>query len=258
MKKAVLAIAIGAFVAAPGLADLGDVTKISLQTTTWTYYSGTGGGEFHAQVIGLPISDVGPINTTWEAFCLERNESVGTGTNNYYAVVNTAAVRGGGNASGTISGGNPIFGDPQGQPSPNEGDPLDPKTAYLYNQFANGTLSSYDFAGPTAARKADAAALQNVIWKIEEEITGSLTGQALAWYDEAVEATTLGQDQRITWRGLGDVRVLNLYTGYNASTDTVSGPAQDQLVNVKAPVPGAVLLGFLGLSAAGLKLRRYA
>jgi hypothetical protein len=34
------------------------------------------------------------------------------------------------------------------------------------------------------------------------------------------------------------------------------GTAPDTFVH--APLPGAVLLGFMGLSAAGLKLRRYA
>jgi hypothetical protein len=248
MKKVLFTIALCALVAAPALADLGDVTKISLQTTTWTYYGGTGGGEFHATVIGLPLADVGPINSTWETFCLEENETVGSGTHNYFGVVNTAAVKGGDNPSmGSVAGGNPIYGDPLGQQS--VGDPLDARTAYLFTKFSQGTLLNYDFAGPTAARKADAAALQDAIWKIEQEITKTLTGQALAWYNEATTAVASG-----AWQGIGDVRVLNLYTGYTANT--VSGAAQDVLVMV--PVPAAVLLGFLGLGAAGIKLRRFA
>jgi hypothetical protein len=36
------------------------------------------------------------------------------------------------------------------------------------------------------------------------------------------------------------------------------GPSADYVNDGKVPVPGAVLLGFLGLGAAGLKLRRFA
>ncbi len=254
MKRGLFIFVLCVFAAAPALADLGDVTRISLQTTTWTFYGETGGGEFHATVIGLPLDDVGPVGLTWETFCMERSEHVGGGTNNYYGVLNTAAVQGG--SGGGVLGENPIYGDPDGQPSPNTGDPLDPMTAYLYAQFATGVLSNYDFGGTVVEHKADAAALQNVFWKIEEEITSALTGQALAWYNEAVEATTLGADDKITWDGIGNVRLLNLYTGYDANLNKVSGKAQDMLVMVNAPIPGAVLLGLLGLGAAGARLRR--
>jgi hypothetical protein len=249
MKKLIFITVVCAFVSAPVFADLGDVTRISLQTTTWPYYGNTGGGEFHAQVIALPIASV---PSKWETFCMEEFETVGSGTNNYYGVLNTSAVLGSNTSTGSIVGGNPIFGDPLGQNNiggVGYGDPLDPKTAYLYTKFATGTLLNYNYGGTTAERKADAAALQSAIWYIEQEFNTIAAGQATTWYNEAVGAVASG-----AWSGIGNVRVLNLYTGYNSLSNTVSGSAQDILVMV--PVPATVLLGLLGLGLGGWKLRK--
>ena len=49
---------------------------------------------------------------------------------------------------------------------------------------------------------------------------------------------------------IGDIRVMNLWTNENHT-----GDAQDLLVRV--PVPGAILLGILGLGVAGVKLRKF-
>jgi len=131
---------------------------------------------------------------------------------------------------------------------PDVGDDLDPKTAYLYHQFAKGVLSNYTYA-PNTGRATSAGQLQLALWAIEGEYgnPGTLTGQALTWYNEALEATTLGNDNAITWAGIGDVRVLQGYVGNDFR--------QDQLYVV--PLPAAVLLGMLGLAAAGLKLRKF-
>ena len=129
-----------------------------------------------------------------------------------------------------------------GGPQP---DDLDPRTAYLYTQFATGNLSNYDYdelsTPPGDDRDTDAQQLQLAIWKIEQEITAALTGKALTWYNEAVTAG---------WTDIGNVRILNLYD------TSVPEPRQDMLYYV--PVPAAVLLGILGLSVAGIKLRKYA
>jgi hypothetical protein len=52
---------------------------------------------------------------------------------------------------------------------------------------------------------------------------------------------------------LGNVRVMTLWTNWTLANG-FSGYAQDQLV---VPVPAAVLLGMFGLTAAGLKLRKF-
>ncbi len=48
------------------------------------------------------------------------------------------------------------------------GDPLDPRTAYLYTKFVSGTLAGYDYT-PSTGRIFSAKALQDVIWYIEDE-----------------------------------------------------------------------------------------
>jgi len=121
------------------------------------------------------------------------------------------------------------------------GDPLDPKTAWLYTQFRNNTLSGY------TGDASSANALQNAIWYIEGEISSLPAGKATDWYNAAVAAG---------WTDIQDVRVMNLswYTG------TLAGQrAQDQLVLAPVPEPGTLLLlgsGLLGLGIWGRKKRR--
>jgi hypothetical protein len=205
---------------------------------------------------GINYDDVYiPVGGQFETFCMEEYETVSGSTTNYWAVVNTSAVKGGDNANmGSVAGGNPLYTgsnpygpinyDAKGQA--NFGDPLDPKTAYLFTQFANGTLSDYRYNGTQSQRKEDAAALQNAIWYIEQEITSLPTGKATTWYNQAVAAG---------WTGVGSVRVLNLYTGYNSSTGEVTRLDQDILV---IPAPAAIGLGILGLAAIGWYMRRFA
>jgi hypothetical protein len=126
------------------------------------------------------------------------------------------------------------------------GDPLDPMTAYLFTRYSQETLSNYRFNGTVSQRKYDANQLQKAIWSIEQEYALKATdAKAQAWVTEA---------QNAGWNDIGHVRVLNLYGNYSASTNTVSGFRQDVLV--KMPVPGAMLLGMLGLGTAGARLRR--
>ena len=182
------------------------------------YQSGSG-GEFKATVMsgGLPGNSVG---STWQTFCVERNEYISLG-NTYYAVVNTAAVSGG------VGGGSP--------------DPLDPRTAWLYDQFLNGTLAGYDYS-TVSGRTNSAGALQNAIWYIEEEITSLPSGLATTFYGEANSSG---------WTGIGNIRVLNMYGDAQLTQN-----AQDVLVSV--PVPGALLLVGIGTAAVGAIRRRFA
>jgi len=214
-----------------------DITRVS------GFYQGQG-GEFTVYDTSLSIggyvadtSGKATPGNSFQTFCVEKNEYVMPPSDDITTEMDTVAYQGG------LAGGSP--------------DPLDPMTAYLYTQFATGQLSNYTWT-PGNERAADAEQLQKAIWYIEQEIGltevgGVLTqtedaatalgsgSKALAWYNEAA-----GKG----WTDIGNVRVLNLYH------NSIREDFQSQLYLV--PVPGAVLLGFLGLSAAGLKLRKFA
>jgi hypothetical protein len=93
------------------------------------YYSGNG-GEFN--ITGTPFTgNYDPkaiVENGFETFCLEKNEYITIG-GKYYYTVSDSAIRGG-----------------VGGPSP---DPISIGTAWLYSQFARGTLQNYKYDDPT-------------------------------------------------------------------------------------------------------------
>jgi len=156
-----------------------------------------------ATVSGLP---------TFQTFCLEESEFI-YNPGKFNAVVSDSAVYGGVGPAG---------------------DPISKGTAYLYSQFAAGTLA-YDYANAGTGRLNDAAALQNAIWFLEGEggVNNAYVALAAAQFGSLANAL-------LDANGLFGVKALNL-------TDS-NGRVQDMLVVV--PIPGAVWLlgsGLLGL-----------
>ena len=221
-------------------------------------YSAGGGGEFRATLVGVansveqaagvkvsnPSAPVGA--TVYQTFCMETNEFF-TPDATYYVRVNTAAVNGG--SGGSLPTGDPISGGP--------GDPLDPRTAYLFTRFSDGTLASLGYNYTLGSgRSTTASALQQAIWYIEQEISGPLSGLALTFYNTA---NTAVNGPSPTWAGLGNVRVLNVYSDSNLTQRN-----QDQLVLIQpsgappvVPLPAAVWSGGLILVAlVGKQVRR--
>ena len=250
MRKLVFFTIVCAFMATPVLADPEPIDGLlsygaqAKMARLSNYFSGTG-GEF-------TLYDAGEVSPIWnldaskgyaastrgqltghaesfQTFCIERDEY------SYYGETMDVWVSLD-NVDGTVPGSH-AWG---GGINTNAGDDLDPRTAYLYDQFARGVLSSYDYTG--VSRNVSAGELQEAIWFIEEEIA-TKNGQADIWITEAQDAIAAE-----TWSGIGDVRVLQ-----NANSKEFR---QDFLYRV--PVPGAVLLGMLGLSVAGIKLRKFA
>jgi hypothetical protein len=223
--KSVLVVAALCVVASPALADPSQV-----KFESWPYQPGAGwGGEFLMTVKGAAIEydNVSlPVDSQFVTFCVERHEYISIG-GTYYAVASTDAVEGGETGSS---------------------DPLDPKTAWLFTQWSKGALNGYAYDGSVSQRQASAMNLQMAIWRLEDEATDAeLTGwaQAQTWVTAANNST---------WTDIGNVRVLNLWTGWREEGG-FSGLAQDILV---IPVPGAVLLGLLGFGLIGWIKRRFA
>lgn len=192
-------------------------------------YQAGQGGEFQlvrlsgeVGVLSGPSYTGNPANS-FPCFCVEILEHVSFG-GVYNAHINTKAI-------GGSYGAGP------------DGDPLDPRTAYLYTMFRAGTLQGYAFDGTADQRRASAMKLQQAVWYIEEP--GAAEGQ----YNEFV-----GLANAAGWTDIGDVRILNMSVRNSDGSD--GGHAQDQLTMV--PLPTAVLAGIGGLAMVmgGTYMRR--
>lgn len=226
----ILAILAGAVT----LASSGVAATLTISTNGSSNGNGLGGGSYTISGSGLdtsayaPISLVGPAGT-FESFCLEYTEYFSSGSTYNYTVSN-AAVGGAGGAVG-------------GQ------DPISMGTAWLYSQFANGTLSGFDYS-PLAARKLDNNYLQLAFWFFEDETSGISgygptygSGDGNAFLDAAVAFFGSEAAAKADANGAYGVQVLNL-------TDKNGQNKQSQLY-ISVPDAGSTL-ALLGIGIAAL------
>ena len=198
-------------------------------------YSYGVGGEFNA-LANASLLTVNPTlsgysaatadGTSFETFCVETMEEFTPG--NTYNV--------------DISQGIKFNGE---QFSPPDGGALTLGVAWLYSQFAAGTLGSYDYSND-GGRQQSAGNLQNALWYMEGEIT-SLNSSAVnsgadgtTFYNEALAA--VGANINNASDGAYGVVVLNTYVPNEDGSDGAS--AQDQLMVV--PEPTSLALASLG------------
>lgn len=225
-NKTFLVLMIGA----ASLAVFGPLASANTMQLTLGYgsrHSGDG-GEFNASSPDFVPATMGyaaaaTFNGGFETFCVEYNEHFTPGSTLYYGI-SQGAMNGG------ISGGNPDF--------------ISKGTAWLYLNFAQGTLAGYNYAlGPNG--NASAAALQATIWWLEGE--GANPNNA---FSNLVMSLPNYLENNNGYYGVG---VLNLWADGNHTQ-----PAQDQLMLV--PDGGSTVmllgLGFLGLVVGRWKLNR--
>ncbi|MHB1307461.1 MAG: VPDSG-CTERM sorting domain-containing protein [Limisphaerales bacterium] len=180
----------------------------------------------------------------FESFCLEYNEYLEQGRL-YSATVGLGAI--GGGRGGAVNG----------------QDLISSGTAWLYSQFARGTLADYIYTplgdGPNIGgydgRKDSAKQLQQAIWFLEDEISLSNTGSNLFLkqvLSQFGDLTTAKADSKPYEFG---VAVLNLKADVAGQTYTQNysngGNAQSQLIYV--PDGGTTLL-LLGMGMGGLAM----
>ncbi len=249
MKKFYMVLGLAGVMAAPNLFAAMSVTLLDNTTQNPAYsYSYGNGGEFRAVGNSGPSSLDSIVNwnayststkgtvsaaidgPTWgynsglaghdyfQTFCIEYNEEFTPGASYSVGVSQKAQY---------------------GSQPPN-GDPISIGTAWLYSQFAAGTLGSYTYAYGSG-RSATAGALQQAIWWLEAEPNGSDLGLSGTFLAEAQAA--VGGDITRNANGAYGVYALNL---------GAPGAVQDQLVIVvpeaTTVIAGALLLLPLGAS----------
>ena len=143
------------------MAVIGLVTSsfgASLTLGTTARSNGSNGGAYQASNSGLSTASYSSLSaataTSFETFCLEPTEYFTPGNSYNYTIASEAV----GGALNTHGG--------------SVGDALSIGTAWLYSQFAKGTLAGYNY-GTDAQRAASNLLLQRAFWYLEDDFGAS-------------------------------------------------------------------------------------
>ena len=177
--------------------------------------------------------------------------------------------------------GRTAYGGGHGGSVPKGGDPIDPRTAYLYERFFFRNLSNYHYdqyevprataAKPTGLRNPDADQLQQAIWFLENELPAidPATGKSLGYqYDPTdlkIAAKTLGETSAAyRWiaeadeavRGKDPAKIIGSRVRVATLRDRDRCDVQDVLVVLMpelGQVPVTVPLASGGYAVSGLR-----
>jgi hypothetical protein len=105
-------------------------------------------------------------------------------------------------------------------------------SAYLYSQFALGTLTGYDYATTLDARRSDSKWLQRTLWALEGQYASSsvFTGSN-PFYNTLISVFSTIDAAKADALGAYGVKVMQLTSAQNVI-------AQSQLVYLGSPQPG--------------------
>jgi hypothetical protein len=196
------------------------------------------GGAFNGSVIS---GASGAWNNSFQSFCVEYNEHISLGNTSYLVGGVTNHTVNAPGAYGTYSGNEPGHTSTQ--------DPISANTAWLFTQFFTTNLSNMSIWG-NASQSVKNTALQQAIWSLEGEPSGNISSLATSYKNLANATVSSG-----AWSGIGNVRVLNLYSQDSQGHYTVN--AQDQLYMVASvPEPETYVLMLAGLALVGGVARR--
>lgn len=218
-------------------------------------YSYSDGGEFTAttsptQAIGA-YSSYTSTATSFQTFCVQVGTEFAPG-NTYDYTLSLTSLGGGGYPGHPVGVGNPYSY------------PLAEGTAWLYSQFAMGTLGGYDFSNSLGQRYTDAGTLQAAIWALQGNQTNPGMGYPSGitdnyYYAEALAALGANIDTAATLSDNYGVEIMNLTSG---GTDN---DYQNQLVmlptsnTIHTPDSATTLLLLtMGLAGLGIYSRKLA
>lgn len=200
--------------------------------------SGGAGGEFTIGVDTALLkykalySDKVSSANSFQSFCLENwNPAEATWSGSADYTINSYAINGGGGAT-------------DGK------DIISIGTAWLYQQFAKGTLDGYDYTLGTG-RSDDAIALQKAFWWLENENGGDYNSEFISKAILGLGLAGSISDIQTALRANNTIYAVAVINPYQGST-----LRQSQLILV--PVPGALILASLGTGFVGWLRRRKA
>ena len=212
-------------------------------------FSFSNGGEFTATTVPevALLSAYSPYThtaTTFQTFCVQDSTDFAPG-NVYIYSLSSISLGSDGYPGHTTSPGN------LNSYALSEG------TAWLYSQFARGTLVGYDFSNGLSQRNTDAGLLQSAIWELQggQSFAGSYGyvsgGLGNIYYDEALAA--LGGNLTTAATAATDYGVQIMVLSQYGGGDNGPGYYQNQLVLVP---DGGSTVALLGIAISGLAMYR--